>query len=97
MTRYRWSKDCFSLLGADNLPPRGELDVGGVEERKGPAEVLVGAIVAFLELNVNVIVLGGGVVEGIIWWAQSEKGGNLIGIRLCLAEIRKNTQHLSNL
>ena len=38
------------------------MDVGGVEERKGPGEVLVGAMVALLELNVNVFVLGGGVV-----------------------------------
>ena len=72
MTRYLWSKDCLSFQ------PGEELDVGGVEERKGPGEVLVGAMVALLELNVNVFVLGGGgVVEGITWWAQSEKGGNL--------------------
>ena len=66
-------------MGLTTFQPGEELDVGGVEERKGPGEVLVGAIVAFLELNVNVFVLGGGVVvvEGITWWAQLEKGGNL--------------------
>ena len=73
MTRYLWSKDCLSFQ------PGEELDVGGVEERKGPGELLVGAMVALLELNVNVFVLGSGgvVVMGITWWAQLEKGGNL--------------------